>query len=238
VTHHSSCSSSTMLGVIGRRFIPTPRGARSFTITVIKGFCLLSCIDEYMIDLRPSEGTSMLPTLSNAHDLIINVRLPFYRFLSSPLPDFIRQGRVARYLDISGIPNIKGDASMGTGIKVGDLVSARSPRDPMKDVCKRVMGLPGDTILLDPRIEPSLLHEQEWSTTKKGIKSDSIDLLQEPVYITIPKGHVWLVGDNLGNSLDSRHYGPVPLGLVKGRAVAKSFQSINWLPNTVQPFPQ
>lgn len=35
----------------------------------------------------------------------------------------------------------------------------------------------------------------------------------------VPPGHMWLQGDNLNVSRDSRDYGPVPLGLVKGRAV-------------------
>jgi hypothetical protein len=35
----------------------------------------------------------------------------------------------------------------------------------------------------------------------------------------VPKGHVWLEGDNLIVSRDSREYGPVPLALIKGRAV-------------------
>jgi len=34
-------------------------------------------------------------------------------------------------------------------------------------------------------------------------------------------GHVWLQGDNLIMSRDSREYGPVPLGLVKGRVVCQ-----------------
>ena len=39
--------------------------------------------------------------------------------------------------------------------------------------------------------------------------------------ITIPKGHVWLQGDNKPASLDSRAYGPVSLGLVLGRVAWK-----------------
>lgn len=37
----------------------------------------------------------------------------------------------------------------------------------------------------------------------------------------VPPGHVWLTGDNLILSRDSREYGPVPLALVKGRVVAQ-----------------
>eukprot|EP00967_Tisochrysis_lutea_P013357 scaffold14924_cov19-Tisochrysis_lutea.AAC.1 len=37
--------------------------------------------------------------------------------------------------------------------------------------------------------------------------------------VKVPKGHVWLQGDNLLHSRDSREYGPIPLALVKGRVL-------------------
>lgn len=37
----------------------------------------------------------------------------------------------------------------------------------------------------------------------------------------MPTGHVWLEGDNLQNSTDSRYYGPVPYGLIRGRIFFK-----------------
>ena len=37
----------------------------------------------------------------------------------------------------------------------------------------------------------------------------------------MPPGHVWVEGDNKKRSYDSRHFGPVPYGLIKGRAIYK-----------------
>ncbi|KAE8679067.1 mitochondrial inner membrane protease subunit 1-like isoform X2 [Hibiscus syriacus] len=33
----------------------------------------------------------------------------------------------------------------------------------------------------------------------------------------VPKGHVWIQGDNLYVSRDSRHFGPLPYGLIEGK---------------------
>uniref|UniRef100_A0A7N5KCS9 Inner mitochondrial membrane peptidase subunit 1 n=1 Tax=Ailuropoda melanoleuca TaxID=9646 RepID=A0A7N5KCS9_AILME len=39
--------------------------------------------------------------------------------------------------------------------------------------------------------------------------------------VMVPTGHVWLEGDNLQNSTDSRYYGPIPYGLIRGRIFFK-----------------
>lgn len=81
-------------------------------------------------------------------------------------------------------------------IRRGDLVVATSPLDPSLAICKRVIGLPGDVIAVDPFDD------------KKN------------EYVYIPDGYLWLVGDNASMSRDSRTYGPVPVGLVRGKLVA------------------
>jgi inner membrane protease subunit 2 len=35
--------------------------------------------------------------------------------------------------------------------------------------------------------------------------------------IRVPEGHCWVEGDNKTSSLDSRSFGPIPLGLIQGR---------------------
>ena len=51
---------------------------------------------------------------------------------------------------------------------------------------------------------------------------------EEPVMIRVPEGHVWIVGDNLGTSRDSRKYGPVPMGLITGKLLWTGDGWFNW----------
>ena len=89
---------------------------------------------------------------------------------------------------------------LGTPYKTGDVVISTCPYDADKTVCKRITATEGQTIKLD---------------TVRGSPFASIES------ITIPPGHVWLTGDNASNSTDSRTYGPVSLGLIKGRVFWK-----------------
>lgn len=59
-----------------------------------------------------------------------------------------------------------------------------------------------------------------------------------PVPIRVPAGSVWLSGDNAENSTDSRRYGPVPIGLLRGRVIGKldfQFPFIHSLPEKPAP---
>lgn len=79
-------------------------------------------------------------------------------------------------------------------LRSGQIVVATKPTDPSVSVLKRIRAMPGETVWVHPAASPT------------------------PVRRTIPKDHVWLEGDNVNQSTDSRHYGPVPLALVRGRA--------------------
>ena len=80
---------------------------------------------------------------------------------------------------------------------------------------KRIIGLPGDTVqgqgghvYIDGRqlIEPYL---------PKGTMTSTFGPYK------IPKGMVWVMGDNRTNSSDSRVFGPIPEKTIVGRAVWK-----------------
>jgi len=46
--------------------------------------------------------------------------------------------------------------------------------------------------------------------------------------ITVPEHHCFVLGDNRNNSMDSRHFGPIPLATIKGRADYIYWPAMNW----------
>ncbi|KAL0839786.1 hypothetical protein ABMA28_016421 [Loxostege sticticalis] len=78
-------------------------------------------------------------------------------------------------------------------LRRGDIVIAKSPSNPKQNICKRIVGLPGDKV--------------------RGHFPKRSQI--------VPRGHVWLEGDNSSNSADSRVYGPVPQGLIRSRVVCR-----------------
>lgn len=130
----------------------------------------------------------------------------------------------------------------------GDVIIAKSPIDPKVMICKRIVGMPGDKIKMKPRINfnPFGTSKSEVTIDEKSL-TDIMPFLDDDVgnapttddsqinnqdssmrtfrnkMVCVPKGHIWLEGDNSENSIDSRNYGPVPLGLVQSRVFLRLF---------------
>jgi signal peptidase I len=105
----------------------------------------------------------------------------------------------------------------------GDVVVFRSPVEPGKDLVKRAIGLPGDTIRLtgerlyrngERLSEPYAVYDPR--ATPGGGPPGPADAWGPA---TIPQGTFLALGDNRDDSRDSRVFGPVPFGQVKGRAL-------------------
>jgi len=102
---------------------------------------------------------------------------------------------------------INGFSSLGRG----SLVVYTSPLDRTRVVCKRLIGLPGDVVCVDPFPDPNPGDANGQETTTSRKKSQ---------HIVVPQGHFWAQGDNRALTRDSTTYGPVPFGLLRGQARA------------------
>lgn len=104
--------------------------------------------------------------------------------------------------------------------KRGEIVVFIFPEDPKKDFIKRVIGVEGDTVqIIDkqvfvngkPLVEPYKFHCE--SEIIPGKPRDNF----EPV--VVPKGCIFVMGDNRDKSWDSRFWGFLPKKNLKGKAL-------------------
>jgi mitochondrial inner membrane protease subunit 1 len=109
----------------------------------------------------------------------------------------------------------------GKGLKVGDLVHAKNPLQAHNMVGKRVIGMPGDYVLRDESDSPTA-----GGATLAGIYTAKER--KEPVMVQVPEGHVWLAGDNMSRSRDSRFYGPVPVATVESKVLFNGDGLLTW----------
>lgn len=103
----------------------------------------------------------------------------------------------------------------------GDVIVFIYPLEPDKDFIKRVIGVGGDTVrIVNKKLyingvevpDPHAVYKEDTILPGEVQKRDNFG----PV--TVPKGNLFVLGDNRDRSLDSRFWGFVPLEDVKGKA--------------------
>lgn len=109
------------------------------------------------------------------------------------------------------------------GIQHGDIITITTKGLPYHDgdinIVKRVIGIPGDTVEIknksvyvndvkinEPYLRPNMSTEQLNAKYNK---------------VTLTDGQYFVLGDNRGNSTDSRVFGPVDKGLIIGEVLLR-----------------
>ena len=89
------------------------------------------------------------------------------------------------------------------------------PDDGIKDLIKRVVGIAGDTI--EARDGTVYVNGEplDESYLADGVVTSNLERQ------TIPAGHVFVMGDNRGDSADSRVFGPIDADLIVGKAFVR-----------------
>lgn len=193
-------------------------------VTVIAVALLLSVIIKtFFVQAFAIPSESMEDTL-----------IPGDRILVNKLADdegSLNRGDVVVFVDpgnwLEGIPEPDRPAWQDALISIGETIGL-VPQNVGDHLVKRIIGMPGDHVvccneegLIEVNGEP--IRE---SYVKPGVSASDI-----PFEVTVPEGHVWLLGDNRARSKDARYhqyatgFGFVPIANIEGRA---------WL--TVYPF--
>ena len=189
---------------------------------------LIKVAEEVVKEKRNSFGREVWETIRFVIIAVLIV-LPIRYFVVQPFivsgasmnPTFANN----QYLIVDEISYLFGNPSRG------DIVIFKYPVDPSKYFIKRVIGLPGETVMIDESGQVTIKSADGKSTFTlnepyvKFPKSDSIEK-------TLGKDEYYVMGDNRAESFDSRFWGPVPRNLMVGKALLRLFP-----PNAISVLP-
>lgn len=108
-------------------------------------------------------------------------------------------------------------------IKHGDIAVVQSPVNPDINLIKRIIALENDSLSIK---------EGQVFLNGKPLTEDYLQdatptwfdgFIKEGETIVIPKGYVFVMGDNRPRSSDSREFGPIPVSSVIGKVIYRYF---------------
>jgi signal peptidase I len=133
-------------------------------------------------------------------------------------------------------------------VRRGDVIVFKFPEDPRRDFVKRVAALPGDSLEIRDKMlfvnnrrdeQPRASHTDARLWPDDSDLPESLRRRDQVPALRLPPDCFFALGDNRDNSYDSRFWGPVPAGNVKGRPlliywshpsdVAGSRQPLRWI---------
>lgn len=107
----------------------------------------------------------------------------------------------------------------------GDVVVFKSPKNPDIEYIKRIIGLPGDKIIIQNNevFVNSVQVVEMYISAKTNLWEGGFS--KEGVPIVVPDGELFVMGDNRPRSSDSREFGPITIDSIIGNVFYRYFPS-------------
>ena len=177
-------------------------------IIVVVELGLALAIQAFLVKPYRIPSGSMLPTLKIGQRVLVN-RLG-NRFNDPKI------GEIVVFHPPAGAEGT-GDTCGDTNRSPGKACDKPTPQKASENFIKRVVGLPGDRLSIHNGHVIRNGKQEKDSYIAPCAGGSACNL---PQTITVPPGHYFMMGDNRGESDDSRFWGPVPRGWIIGGAFA------------------
>jgi signal peptidase I len=195
-----------VVGVKQKREKSTANSLIEFVVIIAVALGLAVGIQAFLIKPFRIPSPSMVPTLDVGQRVLVN-RLGTH--FGDP-----HRGDIVVFKPPAGADSHQcGIASEpADGHPCGQPTATRSPNN----FIKRVIGLPGDHLFV--RGNRAYINGKPLTEPYVNKSTTCDQLCNLPKEITIPPGHFFMMGDNRGESDDSRDWGPVPKSWIIGHA--------------------
>ena len=185
---------------------------RELPVLLLVAFVFALIIKTFLVQAFFIPSASMEPTLEGPGDRVLVNKLWF-------APRVPSRGDIVVFHNPDYVPPERGPVLaalhwMGEGLGFGQAKT--------EFLVKRVIGLPGETV----------------TVTADGVSIDGGLLVEPYANLTsgpgptgewqVSEGQVFMMGDNRGNSGDSRVFGPVPVSSIVGRAFLRIWPLSRW----------
>lgn len=115
----------------------------------------------------------------------------------------------------------------------GDVIVFKAPPEPDKYFVKRIIGLPGETVVINGTTVTIVN-----AANPKGVTLSEPFIAHpktDSMTVVVPEGEYFVMGDNRAGSFDSRSWGTLPEKNIGGRALVRllPLNTIDYLPGKV-----